>query len=62
MFKADHKMSYKIEKILKAYNSVSFPPTIMSGWKESGLNFVYAEGIITRYSFDRNRVISKLKE
>lgn len=36
MFKADHKMSCKIEKILKAYNSVSFPPTIMSGWKESG--------------------------
>ena len=60
MFQKSHKMSCKIEKVLKSYFSASFPPIIMAGWKRSGFDLIYDSGIIKNYSLNRAKVISKL--
>lgn len=60
LFHKDSKMACKIEKILKAYYFSCFPTIIMAGWIESGFDLIYSNGNIKYYSFDRNRVISKL--
>lgn len=46
MFNKYKKMACKIENVLKSYFATCFPPTIMEGWEQSGIDIIYSEGII----------------
>ena len=60
LFQNDNKKAQKIERILKSFYTASFQTIIMTGWKASGIDFIYEKGSITKIALNKNRVIEKL--
>ena len=60
LFQKNNRKAQKIERILKSFYTASFPTIIFAGWKESGIDFTFVNGNISKISINKNRVIEKL--
>lgn len=60
LFSKDQKRPKKIEKVLRSFHDSIFPPIIINGWIEGGIDFTIANGKIENISVNRTRVLSKL--
>lgn len=56
------KFSRKIECILKAYHSASFPSTIIAGWEKSGIIIKFKSGIPSGFYLDKDSILSKVSK
>ena len=60
VFSTNDKMGRKIEKIMKAYHSASYPLTIFNGWKEGGIEIDFSAPMTQSIKLNRMRVLQKI--